>query len=458
MPNVAISQCIHRTQHPANAISIAGALSVLGYPAVWMQPQSDALITRGRARAATTFLEGFPDADVLVFIDDDIAFEPAALKKLVDLTVQTEAIACGLYVVRDTVAPHPAIAAFPNQELHIGPDNPPVEIKWGATGFMGIHRKVLDRMREGLPWVFSGPQWFWPFFDIIITDEGEYLSEDYAFCERARRLGIKTWLDQTIVLRHEGVRTYTISDLQASGISQRATITVDEGGPDQTSVIDDLSAFIKVPRQYVADRIGMTVFNEPIAEEWSSTKPHDAAEVREFYSQTGDLWLWELAKWNTGPGYWARVLPCVAARGDVVDFGGGIGTLCIHMAKGGRRMHYVDISSMHREFAEFRFKRHGVEVPSYSSLAELADGSMDAVIATDVLEHIHPDEIFGTAKEMARILKPDGRVIEVSDFNSHEDGMPQHFATYDLWERAFLDLGFEWKGSHIQRAAAVGAS
>lgn len=460
MPNVALVQCIHRAQHPANAISIAGALAQLPYPVIWEQPQSDALVTRGRAVAASRFLEQRPDGDILVFIDDDIAFEPQALKYLIDTCAETEEIACGLYVVRDTAAPHPAIAAFPGQHIKVGRDQERMPIKWGATGFMAVHRQALLRIRELLPWVYSGPVWFWPFFDTMILRDGEYLSEDFAFCERAIRAGVKTWLDPRIELRHEGVRTYTIQDLQSSGVGQRTTITIDEGGPDRTAVIDDLAAYLEVERDEVSRKLSTLPLNDAIADAWRTKPPGTDADVVEFYQENGDLWLWELAKFNTSPGYWTRSVPAMQLVGNVLDVGAGIGSLCIQLSTDSRKMHYCDVSNRLADFAEFRFDRHGLEIPVYMGIEEVPSNSMDGILATDVLEHIAPDEIEWMVGQFMRVLRDGGRLVEISDFDSKDGAYPQHFETADRWEYAFRDAGLVQSAGFWYKpvAAAVAAS
>jgi hypothetical protein len=55
-----------------------------------------------------------------------------------------------------------------------------------------------------------------PYFLPMLVPDGPgqwYLSEDYAFCERARRCGIKILADSSIRLRHIGSYGYTWEDI-----------------------------------------------------------------------------------------------------------------------------------------------------------------------------------------------------------------------------------------------------
>jgi hypothetical protein len=81
-----------------------------------------------------------------------------------------------------------------------------------------VRRRVYEdmRVRLDLPWCnerFGRP--LVPFFrPLIMTDDAGpwYMSEDYSFCERARRCGYRVWADTTIRLHHLGQHGYTWED------------------------------------------------------------------------------------------------------------------------------------------------------------------------------------------------------------------------------------------------------
>jgi FkbM family methyltransferase len=189
----------------------------------------DALITRSRAKTVSNWYRQCADEDVFLMLDDDVVFKPEDAAKVVELARKTRSIACGAYPVKD--GGHLACRRFVGQDIYFGPDSPPVEIEYAATGFMAVHRDVLTAMIEAkhpdgepvFPFVdHKGLSPFWPFFDTFNikhnagTPEEYYdpLSEDYAFCEQARRLGFKVWLDPSVILFHLGMYPYNVHNMK----------------------------------------------------------------------------------------------------------------------------------------------------------------------------------------------------------------------------------------------------
>lgn len=177
--------------------------------------ETDAQIDRARSIVASDFMRG--GGDVLLFIDDDIICNPADVGKIVREAKAKKAIIAGGYRVKSTQENRLAIAYLDQQPITIGPNGPGlVEVKYAATGFMAIPRAVLQQVAAQLPLVDAGAGkqqdgrpvcQFWPFFQPFYP-EGEYLSEDYSFCHRAREIGIKVLVDTQIVLGHVGHVTF----------------------------------------------------------------------------------------------------------------------------------------------------------------------------------------------------------------------------------------------------------
>lgn len=186
--------------------------------------RGDALITRSRSVAVSHWYQN-TDEEVFLMFDDDVVFLPEHAEKVVQLARELKTVVCAAYPVKD--GGHLACRRLPGQEIVFGKDSPPVEIIYPATGFMAVHRDVITAMVEakkddgsslfhycdatgGLGW--------WPLFDCfeIQHDNGkwEYLSEDYAFGEVARRLGFKTILDPSVILFHMGRYPYTIENMR----------------------------------------------------------------------------------------------------------------------------------------------------------------------------------------------------------------------------------------------------
>jgi hypothetical protein len=232
-----IASPIWRYLDVRTAYSILKAICDAREPVFWETLDGDALISRSRSQLATKFLqdEALKEADVMVIIDDDIEFENEDFWKIVNGAREKNAPYGGIYVTRSR-EPHTAALGFVDQEIDFGPEAEAAEIRYLATGFMAIPRKVFEDMLEhpGFetchgkePVLYCtqgvGDKPMWDFFRCFTIYEPEenprvhYLSEDWAFSERARQCGYKIWADPSILLRHRAVVSVTVADLVMPG-------------------------------------------------------------------------------------------------------------------------------------------------------------------------------------------------------------------------------------------------
>lgn len=176
--------------------------------------RGDALVSRSRSIAASAFLRS--DADVLLSIDADIRFQPVDAIALCQKALEKKIIGA-LYMTRN-LHTQPALM-LGEGEVTFAPDAQPVEVPFASTGFMAVTREPFERLAEGLPLCHEswGASAFWPFYmPYVIEWPGDghmYLSEDWAFCQRAKDAGFKIWLDPSIRLSHHGDYAYELEDL-----------------------------------------------------------------------------------------------------------------------------------------------------------------------------------------------------------------------------------------------------
>lgn len=194
----------------------------------------DSLITRSRNAIVANFLDT-PEATHLMFIDADIGFEPEEFQRLLELD---EELAAGRYPlkVRDwdktMELARRAPAGTPLESLgltYVGQACPIDSLEtragfmtglYAGTGFMLIKRAVFTRMIEAYPETHYRAAHVHPkparpsanlynLFDCAIDAEsGDYLSEDFRFCQRWRALGGKLWLDTQSALVHVGAHEW----------------------------------------------------------------------------------------------------------------------------------------------------------------------------------------------------------------------------------------------------------
>ena len=190
---------------------------LLRTPGVQYAPQTgDALIERARGISATHFLRE-SDADVHLSIDSDITgFTVEDTLKLCSLAMDYDIVAAA-YVTRSADKAFPT--AYYEQDVRVNHafDHTPVEIKWAATGFLAVHRRVFETLAKDLTLLHASEPWaFYNFYGPTEYQDDEtepiLLSEDYAFCQRAKDAGFKVYLDPAVRIGHIGSYVYRLED------------------------------------------------------------------------------------------------------------------------------------------------------------------------------------------------------------------------------------------------------
>lgn len=179
-----------------------------------------AAVDLGRSTMASEALaEGF---DELMWIDADIAFDPADVDRL---RAHEKSFTCALYPKRGPA--ELACHALPGtKEIVFGTMGGLQEMQYVGFGFCLVRREVFDdvRTKEALPTCSKRSRKpFVPYFQPLVVpapeDDHWYLAEDFAFCERARRAGHPVFADTRIRLQHIGRYGYTWEE--ATGERQR---------------------------------------------------------------------------------------------------------------------------------------------------------------------------------------------------------------------------------------------
>lgn len=218
---------------------------------------NESLIQRARNYCVDEFLRS--DCTHMLFIDSDIGFNARDVVVMLHLQVQNKdrfhiltapypkktiawekvkrAVEVGFAdtnpksldaVVGDYVFnPAKGVKSFRIDE--------PVEVMEAGTGFMLIPRETLVKYAEAYPQFkykpdhvrtehFAGDREITAFFDCIIDPETKrYLSEDYFFCQMARKAGLQTWMCPWIELKHVGSYIFGGSLAAISQISASPT-------------------------------------------------------------------------------------------------------------------------------------------------------------------------------------------------------------------------------------------
>ena len=148
------------------------------------------------------------DADVLVFIDDDVFWTPGALIKLIDQPVD---VVGGIYPKKRDPLEWPFKIGI-KDEYRVDPTTGLMEVMGLPGGFMKISRNCAEKMVEAYPrqTLRSTNEYtqFWPVFYPYEMPDGNRLSEDFSFCQRWLDIGGQVWADFELEMGHIGYKSF----------------------------------------------------------------------------------------------------------------------------------------------------------------------------------------------------------------------------------------------------------
>jgi hypothetical protein len=242
-----------------SSTDLAQVAAKYGVELVFFYLFNESLITRARNYCADTFMRS--DCTHMIFLDSDIGFDyndVLAMLALMDDESEYD-IMCAPYP-KKTIAWEKIKDAVdrgyadnnPNELDNFVGDfvfnpaagagtfqlNEPVEVLEGGTGFMMVQKRAFEKFDEAYPQQkylpdhvrtkdFDGSREITAYFDTVIDEESKrYLSEDYMFCQWARKAGIKVWLCPWMKTNHMGAYFFGGSLIHLAQIGASATVDV----------------------------------------------------------------------------------------------------------------------------------------------------------------------------------------------------------------------------------------
>jgi hypothetical protein len=216
---------------------------------------NDSLIAKARNNLADQFMQessaSLTPSTHLLFIDGDIAFDPADVLTLLSLdkdvigvpysrkVVNWDAIKTAIRLQPDisddalrSVSGDCVFNTLPDTN-HTAAHNL-VEVQEAGTGLMMIKRQVFERMAAAFPTSkyrsesnADDHRYTHAFFDTAIM-EGRYFSEDYYFCRKWREIGGQVFICPGMVTRHIGAFEFegnlpAIANLRSRAVELPAT-------------------------------------------------------------------------------------------------------------------------------------------------------------------------------------------------------------------------------------------
>lgn len=182
-------------------------LASMGVQPIILTVANDSMVTKARNVLVSLFLDS--PAQRLFFIDSDMGWDADECISLIAAMKHTDKDIVAVAGPRkmDT----PSFCTMLKNPLTVCPETDMAEAETVGTGFICIHRRVIEKMIEADP-----DDWFMEFqtklktyniFDTLVEDK-TFWSEDYMFCRRAKKLGFKVWVDPRYALTHVGVKAW----------------------------------------------------------------------------------------------------------------------------------------------------------------------------------------------------------------------------------------------------------
>lgn len=177
---------------------------------------------------------------------------------------------------------------------------------------------------------------------------------------------------------------------------------------------------------------------------WRVQNPKTKKEVERFYKES-PFYIFGLAFWHMKQ-YQKEFRKEIIrfAQGKVLDFGGGIGDMCIELKKNGFDCQYADISGRIFDFAAWLFQKRNYRVKMIDLSRQKILEKYDTIYCIDVIEHVlNPKEILNN---ISLHLKKNGRLIITNlNISASKEYHPMHFPTNFITTEYLNSLGL-YKG------------
>ena len=194
---------------------------------------NDSLISRVRNVNLSTFYYNYPECEYFISIDSDLEIMNChssnnLIKKLISHNLD---FVGGLYSIKKQGEPR--CSSITNDSKEAKFNSGLIEMRWLSTGCWCIKRSAIKKMIEAYPDLdydgddtATGLKCHALYQPIIYQIEGKdfpinpnnirrkYLSEDWSYCYRWKKIGGKIFADTSIVLKHIGKADYSLFNVE----------------------------------------------------------------------------------------------------------------------------------------------------------------------------------------------------------------------------------------------------
>lgn len=205
-------------------------IPLLKHPDFQYTPQvGDAWIERARSISATNFLRN-TDCDIHLSIDSDITdFSLEDTLAMCELAMTHDMVG-GMYMTRSPEKTFPTSLLLKGQPMTFDMNHRAEPVKYLATGFTATHRRVFEKLAEGMNLLHEKDGWrayyplYWPLE--VDSEEGDPigLSEDWALSKRASDAGFSVNIDPAVRIGHLSQMLYRLEDMFYKPVPPHAVV------------------------------------------------------------------------------------------------------------------------------------------------------------------------------------------------------------------------------------------
>ena len=181
--------------------------------------------------------------------------------------------------------------------------------------------------------------------------------------------------------------------------------------------------------------------------------PAGADATRLFYG--GSEYLYDLANWNVTPLY-QSILSNLAGLGLVnhrcLIIGGGLGNEALQLNLD-NDVDVFELPGKLREFLQYRFTDGSVTILEGDTLQAAIRGPYDLIVAIDVIEHVHPDEIQNFLDTILCNMGTHATLFVHNTFDK-QSAYPMHYNHTEIWEKWLKKHKLEKVGPYEYRKVA----
>lgn len=192
------------------------------------------------------------------------------------------------------------------------------------------------------------------------------------------------------------------------------------------AIIKDLAQYFHLNRKEVVFYLKNS--KKLNADLWNISNPKTEQEIKRFYAFT-PYYIFALSYWHMKK-YQRNLRQNILnyAYGDILDYGAGIGDLCLDLAKKPRSLSvtYADIDSKTFDFAKWFLGKNNASIKVINLDKEKIQAQYDTIICIDVIEHVlDPKNLI---KNLNNNLKNGGKLIITGlETNKTSKQDPMHF-------------------------------